>query len=642
MENGNFLKIVIYFFLYNTILYTYTNNGFIKSFNHNKFKVERKINLFKNKKSNLRKLQKDYGFNLQSSIDEINYYLNMNYKCILLLLNMNISINGKVETNKIFHFLEIKLPNEERNIYIYNPYYNDQIININSCENKNINNISVPINLADEFLNLYLNEFISRKIIDSFNKIYKDNFCFQESINYDLELCNKSCFFDGINITKFEIKCTCPIYDDINQESLSKQVKYNLIHFGNSHVLKCIKFTFSLKVLQYNYYNEIMIFLIIINLISIFFMLFYICSKKYYKLILYYKNFIGKQTFDFNKIKNMISINLKLEHLTSKQNQIIEKLCKYKVINNYNKGKNSILNIIESDNSNNKYEEKSLNNNNNILKKEIIKKLNNEELADYYNCIIYFFPKEKYLKYITDTELVYDLDTKKYKIEKLYFSEIFWTIFKFNYEFLNLFIISFNKDYKIYQIKIINYINYLILSITINISFYNDKIVHQIYIKKESYNVVNRFVIIMLTNFISNIIHSILYSFYDDKYKFIELKINMGDQNDKDDMAKKTYKYLIRKIIICCILTFFIDIFFYYYISCFFIVYSKAQISIFLDFIFGIIINFLTTFLISLFYSFIKIVDMKCKTTIFKLMNIYGIYYIIFFILQIMISFIII
>ena len=616
-------KLVIEFLLYNTILNSYIDNKFIKKFNQNKPNEERKLT--------------DYGFNLPSYIDEINYYLNKNYKCKLLLLNMNISINGNVETNKIFNFLEIKLPNDEKYFYIYNPDYNDKINRINSCKIQNINNISVPINFTDEYLGSYLNFFINQKIMNVFNKVEKDNICLKESINKDLELCNKSCIFDGIDITKYEIKCSCPIYDDINKESLFKQIKYYLINFGNFHVLKCIKFSFNAKVFQYNYANEIIIFLIIINLISIIFMLFYICSKKYYKYVEYYKNFIGKQTFDFSKIQKLNSLNLKLEHLTSRQNQIIEELCKYKILNNYNKGKNNKLNIIENVsiiNSDNKSEERTLNNNN-IVKKEIIKKINKEELDDYYNCIIYFFPKEKYSKYISDDEL-FDLDIKKYNvIEKLDFFEIFWIIYKCSYEFLNLFIISFNKDYKIYQIKIINYINYLILSIVINISFYNDKILHQIYIKNQHYNVLNRLTIIILTNFISNFIHSISYNYFDN-YNFIDLKINMEDENSKENMAKNTYKYFVRKIIICCILTFFIDMIFWYYISCFFTVYSKTQISIFLDFIFGIIINFITTLFISLFYCLIKIIDIKYKTGIFKIMNF--LYLIIFFFFQIIIS----
>ena len=75
-------KLVIEFLLYNTILNSYIDNKFIKKFNQNKPNEERKLT--------------DYGFNLPSYIDEINYYLNKNYKCKLLLLNMNISINGNV------------------------------------------------------------------------------------------------------------------------------------------------------------------------------------------------------------------------------------------------------------------------------------------------------------------------------------------------------------------------------------------------------------------------------------------------------------------------------------------------------------------------------------------------------------------
>ena len=233
------------------------------------------------------------------------------------------------------------------------------------------------------------------------------------------------------------------------------------------------------------------------------------------------------------------------------------------------------------------FEKRPLNNN---CQKEIIIKLNNGKLSNYYNCIEYFYSKKDYLKFIIDDELN-DLDNELYfNIEKRKFYGIFWSTFTSYYDFLNSFFIFFNKDYKIYQIKVMNYINLILFSLIINISFYNDNTMHKIYTDNGEYNILNRLIIVILTNLTSNILSALFEKFFLCQDKFIELKIYIEDEEDKgkevkEAMAKKVYKILLIKMIFCLIFTFFLDFFGWYYISCFFAVYLKTQKSIILDFL---------------------------------------------------------
>ena len=246
--------------------------------------------------------------------------------------------------------------------------------------------------------------------------------------------------------------------------------------------------------------------------------------------------------------------------------------------------------------------------NNSTLKNKIIKLLDNGELKDYYNCIMNLFPKEDYHKYLIEDELN-GLNYEEYiKMEYRNFFDIFWSIFKTNYDFFSTFFIFENKDYKIYSIKVINYLNTLLLSLDINISFYNDDTMHKIYEDVGENYSLNRLPIILLTNALSLIpsfLFEILFSF-----DFIELKINM-DEDDDEESIQNSHKIILIKFISCCIFTLIFDIFSWYYISCFFAVYLGTQKAIFFDFLLEFGLNILSFLLLSIIYSIIKISFVK-------------------------------
>ena len=220
--------------------------------------------------------------------------------------------------------------------------------------------------------------------------------------------------------------------------------------------------------------------------------------------------------------------------------------------------------------------------------------------------------KDNYQKHITEDELN-GLDYEDYKkMEKRNFCQIMWSLFKNNYDFYSSFFMFHKEDYKIYSIKVMTYINTLLLSLVINISFYTDDTMHKIYI--DNGDSIERLPIIFLTNAFS-LIPSILFEIFFSSYPdyFIDLKTNMDyDDEEINKKAKKYYRGLIIRIIIFCIFSIPFDLFCWYYISCFFAVYLNTQKSIFIDFILEFLISIISCIFLSFLYTVIKCCFIKC------------------------------
>ena len=645
------ILILIYFLLFKIILNDFNSED--NENNLNKLKENRK-----SKKNHIRKeVKNDYNFT--SSIDEIKFYLSHNYTCTVLYGNLTMIINNKDKKSKQLNFIEIQYPSGKYKYYVYELYenYTQFCKRIEVKFNKSFNLVEYYKDF-DELGN-YLRFFNASKLIENaYSKVNVEP-CFQvsnldeyEKSLYDhLEelnenywnLCDENCNFEGSDISKLEIKCYCPKLVNMEEETFWEQIKNYIKNFGNFQVLKCSKLLFSKSGLKYNYGSEMILFMALINFICVIYSLIYIYRENYFILIKDCKNYIGTQTYDFKKIYKLKSSSLDKNKLTNEQIEIIEDLCNYKINNKKhetNKYKDNSDNIINNNNS----EIREIHRNNDYIKGEIIKKLNEGELYSYYDCIIYFYPKEKYFKYLIEDE-INNLNNKKYNIiENRDFSGIFWSTFSLNYDFLNTFFITFNKDYKFYQIKIMNYINIIILSLSVNIFFYSDNTMHKIYIDSGEKSALNRLPIIILTN-VSQTILSMLFEFlFLCQDQLIGLKISMENENDKVNRAINIYKILKIKLIICIIITIFLDISGWYYISCFFAVYLKTQQYLFIDFLSEFLFNIISTLIMSLIYSWIKIIIIEKKVEkilYIKILNNSIVINVILILLQIIISFII-
>ena len=600
------IKLLIFFSLYQYIFNSFNSIDLKDEINKSKNSVP-----FSNSNNRMRKEYNEINQEIKEYIENINSYLINNCPCKIYYIFAQVSLNSN-KIIKSFYFLEIKHSNGKFKYYFYDPKYREYAVNIDSCKEVNITYNNMALNFSDYYKDYddlisyldFLNK--SKNINEAYSPIFKDP-CYQITIldfydvlleenrqglidNY-LSLCEENCVFEGIDIEKLEINCYCQEKINMNKVSMTDQIKYLFKNFGNFHVLKCLELFYQKNGQQNNYGSEIVLLLIIINIFSIIYIIRSICHKKYYKLIIDYKNYIGKEIFNLKKINKLNSKNLSIRTLTDEQSIIINNLCKY---------------IIEKSNNN------VINNYN--LQEKIITKLNNGELKDYYNCIINLFPKETYKNYLIEDELN-GLDYDEYKeMEYRNWLEIFCSIFKTNYDFISTFFIFDNKDYRIYPIKVISYINTLLLSLDINISFYNDDAMHKIYKDSGESDSLDRLPIIILTNllsFIPSIFIEIFISSYQDN--FIDLKTNMEDDDEitKTKIIQKSHNNLLIKIILLCIISIIFNLCSWYYISCFFAVYLKTQKAIFLDVLYEFLLNILSFLELSMIYTIIKIIFIK-------------------------------
>ena len=592
--------------------------------------------------------------------------------CRLFNLTVNYIVNSVNKSPKKFYFIELQIESDFHYFFYEKKEQND-FLNINCTEirisygdsqSRNFTDYYLDIKHLDEYLNFF-NE--SRQIKDIFTPL-NDDPCYQVSLSEyfnkilennkidllvnEVKLCDDGCDFLGLEIQKLEINCYCPVKMDVGKMSVMNQIINYFTYFENFKVLYCYKLFFNINGQQNNYLSEIILLLLIINIICIAYTLYSVYTKKYYKLLLFFSNYMGKIIYDFKRVKNLNSKNLYLETLTDEQDIIINDLCFY--LMNINKEKNK---------NKEKVSDFNLSKKNNViiieeeineiisLKEKIIKMLNKGQLNDYYNCLIHLFPQDNYDKYLIEDE-INNLDYDEYrKIEKRNYLEIVWSIFKTNYDFSSTFLIFENKDYKIYTVKIITYINTLLLSLDLNISFYNDDTMRKIYIdSSDNNNLVNRLPILLLTNSISlipSILFELIFSSYQDY--FIELKSNMNnDTTDNINNIKNYYKKLLIRIISCCIFSFIFDVISWYYISCFFAVYLDTQKAIFLDFLREFLLSIISILLLSLIYSLIKKsiiknesknkICEKIKFTIILIMNQFWFIIIFSLVLQLIIS----
>ena len=597
--------------------------------------------------------------------------------------------------------------------YIYDPNDLETPLDLKECEGQKIKIINPPSHndyeFPEEFYNILniINNNID--IYNAYSPLYTDP-CFPLSVlnkydiilrdrrsyinKYKIPLCEKGCEYEGENLKKLQVICYCPIKTDMNQNlSLNNFINdtKNYVLGNNFKVLKCYKLNFSLKGQNNNYFSELFIFFFIMNILLIIIIEIYF-NKNLNNLIVYCKDFINKKNNDNKKFKAMININ------SNKKNDIeiikiekrFRKFIKEKMLNNPPKKNSKNENIefkiidiekITKDNNIEKFVNSIILIRKKYIKFELFKKINSiEKYQNYYVYLIFAYIKKERKKFLIEDELI-NLEYDYYRhIEDRKWYIIFLSMFKLNYDFTNTFLIYNNsenyKNYQMYSIKIIIYINCLMISIISNLIFYSDETMHKIYIDNGEYNFIYRLPIIVLSDIIMKVFSVIfekLVNFQDD---FIELKINLNRnefENKKQDSINNTknintlynnilvnnYIYTItcnegilnkktntltknelnnnekiinnskinkedislkkiennfrnRRIIFYSIIIP-LNLFSWYYISCFCSVYEITQKYLLYDFLYGIPINFIKCFVFTIIYFLIKIFIIKGK-----------------------------
>ena len=342
-------------------------------------------------------------------------------------------------------------------------------------------------------------------------------------------------------------------------------------------------------------------------IISLIFLLLIICC-----IIFFVKGYNSLK----NKFEEIIKkkFNIKINGLNKSSNKNINNnKCDDNIINNKDKkfifkkgsqlkplGNSRTINIESSNKSNvllNK-DETSRNKLNNIknkvktnnISKKVIKTTQNVNIkkTQIYNEFELFF-----LPY--DLAVIYD---------KRSFSELYCTLIKMN----QLIIFSFfnNKDNNPGLIK--KYILFFSfgLNYTLNTFFFNDDVMHQIYLDKGKYNIIYQFKFLLYSVVISSLITKFFIKIFimtEDNFITIKLSKNINK-------AKKVQKDILRNLLIKNIIFFFINFiflsFFWYYLTCFNALYKNTQIYLLKNTTISFIIFMINPFVISVIIALMR------------------------------------
>jgi hypothetical protein len=211
-----------------------------------------------------------------------------NGKCSdIIRFNLGIQNNDNDLIYKVFelHFNGTRIVK----YYAYDTKDLKTPLDLTSCEGQTVKIINPPTNYDFEFpeefydvINI-LNDNI--EIYNAYSPLYTDP-CYPLSVldKYDIILrdrkeyidkkeippCEKGCQNEGDNLQNLQVICYCPIKTNMNETSVSSFVNdtiYYTLGF-NYKILKCYKFTFSLKGQKNNLFSEIFIFFFIMNRVN--------------------------------------------------------------------------------------------------------------------------------------------------------------------------------------------------------------------------------------------------------------------------------------------------------------------------------------------------------------------------------------
>ena len=504
-------------------------------------------------------------------------------KCEKLIKQIyKIPSNEKIITKiyHIFNFPNLRTP--QTKIFIYKETDLLNSLNLEICKDINID-ISIPINLSEKEINKikqtnkygydifqknssFFNEFCTRFTSESNTDVLISDR--QKDYFIDTELCEKGCNYKGYNIEKNQILCDCKfgVFGKKNNSFINTKESQYFIKYSNILVILCYKQMFK----DYKTLNENMatyIFSIFIILI-IFNQIYYI--KIFYKFLLKI----------YEKIQKKLNLNKKMKSISIKKNDEIKESSEKNFIRKYKNGK--------------KITKKNLDN--------------------------FIF---SYINYDISDEDYYQKSFWKAKINKRTFISNYIYFLKYNQ--LIVFTFFNNKDNNMKPLKISLFIFSFIMFITFNALFYTHSKIHNVYIKKNKYDFINKFPKILFSTICTQVINFIL--------KYLALSQKKINQIINENISKKNFisyfknlkKELKIKAILFFLFLYLFSLLFWFYLSCFCYIYCNIQINLLYDTLLSFALSMLYPFLICIIISLIRIYSIKKNNVcIYKLTSIFG------------------
>ena len=543
-------------------------------------------------------------------------------ECELSLRSFYNLTNNETLYMKIYEIIQsgMRIPKIEYDVYSQLYHSNLTKLNLSICQKDEIF-ISIPVAISEsenlDILNSssgYYNDICYTTVSESGTDIIlKDRR--NEYVNK--AVCQDDCDFSDYNFTSKKAKCSCKVKESsfslkdmiIDRNKLLENFK-NIKNIANLNILVCYKKLFSKAGISNNLGCYIIIAIIIFNVMSIF--IFY--KKQYDELKNKIKGIIiAIQNLKLNKNeeereKNDNESGIKLDDINNDINKIDnveenkrtiknirkrrKKLKKRNKINkkeqmihiNINNNNNNIINnnimfnddnlindnIINNNDSNNKLNDK---NNKDEKINKIITTNNmpedNQKIDDK-NII----EKAKNIMEYNDDEindLSYELALQ---YDKRSFFQYYISLIITKHSFI--FTFFYNKDYNSRIIKINLFIFGFAANYAVNALFFYDDTMHNIYIKKGSFDLEYQLPLIVYSTLISLVIDILSKLLALSSEDISEFKLDKTKE-DINERAKRLGKKLSIKFVLYFIMSFIFLLFFWYYISMFCVIYRNTQ-----------------------------------------------------------------
>ena len=446
-------------------------------------------------------------------------------------------------------------------------------LSLDSCGDSRIQ-YGIPVEINESELYKY----------DPNSKYYND-ICFQSTSDkgtditqYDrkkeyneknMAFCENNCEFVEYNKKSKKVLCDCKIKNsfnnlyDIDKKDLLKKFS-NYKNIFNVEIIKCYKIIFSIDKLIKNIGNYIILSIISIHIFcSILFII-----KEYNKFM--------------NTIKNESKNNLYLisSHKKTKKLRNNKKVEKHK--SNPIKRNNKIKSGRKTQTSKSRVTKDSLKSG---------KDKNKNKINDYeMNSLIY----EESISYDNRTFCQYYLSLIRQK-QLLIFT--FYT----------------SNDYNSKIIKICSFFISFSIYYAIKALFFNDSVMHTIYINNGVYDFINQLPQIIYSTIISGIIRIILSFLSSTQANVVQIK----NLNKKKNNYKRKYKQKMNiikiKFILFFIINFLLLILFWFYLSCFCAVYKNTQIYLIKDTLISFGLSMVYPFFICLFPCIFRIYSLSSR-----------------------------
>ena len=410
----------------------------------------------------------------------------------------------------------------------------------------------------------------------------------------------------------------------------------------NFKVLKCYKLVFNIRTITKNFGSIIVIILIILNIcFAIIFIIKGISPLKLYIAKYLFEKPVKNNTnlTELNyppkkKSKTTIMKRIKMQSESENDNvngneNIHNNENKENSQNNqnndniinFNRRKKKAKTLKKHNPKTNKHTRKGKKYNTMISTKRNVIENTKNELKENVNDVNNVSKKEEKIEDYVLNNLEFN---KALELDKRGYCHIYYSILK--REHIILFTFFSWNDYNLFYIKFARFFFLLCTIMGMNVFFFFDKSLHNLYLKKGKYDfalLIPQIIFSSLVAHVSEII--ICFLTMNDKYVYEVKNLEHNEMNRSNVM--KTLKYIQIKLLLFFIFIFILMIFYWYLITSFCAVYENTQITFLLNFVFSFLLFLIYPLLLYILTSFCKYIGLKKQSScLYKLGNIFPLF----------------